>query len=172
MRTQDRSSQRWFANGIEGRHVLMGLVAFFGVMFVANGLLVYYALGTFSGGDRPDPYRSGLTYNETIAAGERQAALGWQSEIAYDPAAARLTLRFADKAAEPVSGLRLDGQLTRPATDREDRALAFTEVSPGVYAAEVALGPGRWVLSVESLLHEGGEPLHRLKRRLFVADRP
>jgi nitrogen fixation protein FixH len=172
MSTHGRSSQRWFANGIEGRHVLMGLVAFFGVMLVANGLLVYYALGTFSGGDRPDPYRSGLTYNETIAAGERQAALGWQSEIAYDPAAARLTLRFADKAAEPVSGLRLDGQLTRPATDREDQGLAFTEVSPGVYAAEVALGPGRWVLSVESLLDEGGEPLHRLKRRLFVADRP
>jgi nitrogen fixation protein FixH len=172
MRTQGQSSQRWFANGIEGRHVLMGLVAFFGVMFVANGLLVYYALGTFSGGDRPDPYRSGLTYNETIAAGERQAALGWQSEIAYDPATARLTLRFADKAAEPVSGLRLDAQVTRPATNREDRALAFTEVSPGIYAADVPLGPGRWVLSVESLLHEGGEPLHRLKRRLFVADRP
>ncbi|MEZ5827664.1 MAG: hypothetical protein R3D01_04450 [Hyphomicrobiales bacterium] len=52
-------TEQWFANGINGRHVLLGLIVFFGVMLLANSLLVYYALDTFSGGDRPDPYRSG-----------------------------------------------------------------------------------------------------------------
>jgi hypothetical protein len=84
----------WFVNGIDGRHVLLGLIAFFGVMLVANSLLVYYALDTFSGGDRPDPYRAGLRYNDTIAAAERQAALGWQSDVAYDDDRGRLSLRF------------------------------------------------------------------------------
>ena len=70
------STDGWFANGLAGRHVLMGLIVFFGVMLFANSMLVYYALDTFSGGDRPDPYRAGLNYNETIAAAERQEALG------------------------------------------------------------------------------------------------
>jgi nitrogen fixation protein FixH len=163
-------TEGWFAKGLEGRHVLMGLIVFFGVMFVANGLLVYYALGTFSGGDRPDPYRSGLNYNETIAAADRQAALGWQTDVAYDAPAKRLTLRYSDHGGSPVSGLNLAATLSRPATDREDQTLTFHEFSEGVYVSDVALEPGGWVLSVLSSTDEGGEPLHRLKRRLFVKE--
>jgi nitrogen fixation protein FixH len=160
-------SAGWFANGIEGRHVFLGLVVFFGVMLAANSALVYYALDTFSGGDRPDPYRSGLNYNDTIAASERQAALGWQTELAYDDRRGRLTLRFVDPTETPIAGLNLAGTISRPATDREDREVAFKEVARGVYAADVALGPGLWVISAAS-----GDPLYRLKRRLFVGDRP
>ncbi len=172
MRTQGSFTQGWFANGIEGRHVLMGLIVFFGVMLAANSFLVYYALETFSGGDRPDPYRSGLNYNETIEAAKRQAALGWQSELAYDDGQGRLTFRVRDKAEAPVVGLALDATVSRPATDREDNAVVFNEVSPGVYRTDIALTPGLWVISVASRETGGGEPRYRLKRRLFVADRP
>lgn len=172
MRSQGRSGQGWFANGIEGRHVLIGLIVFFGVMLAANSALVYYALDTFSGGERPDPYRSGLNYNETIAAAERQATLGWEAATAYDAEADRLTLRFVDSAKEPVTGLRLAATLTRPATNREDRTLDVTEIAQGVYAADVTLDPGNWVLTVESLEHEDGDPTYRMKRRLIVPHRP
>ncbi len=172
MRTQGRSAQGWFANGIEGRHVLMGLIVFFGVMLAANSALVYYALDTFSGGDRPDPYRSGLNYNQTIEAAERQAALGWQTEIAYDDSQGRLTSSVQDKAEAPVTGLALGATVSRPATDREDHAVEFNEVSPGVYAADIALAPGIWVIALASRAEAGGEVNYRLKRRLFVADRP
>lgn len=165
-------TEGWFANGIEGRHVLMGLIVFFGVMLAANSMLVYYAIDTFSGGDRPDPYRSGLRYNETIAAAERQAALGWQAEVAYDDRSGRLSLRFLDQAEEPVAGLKLGATVSRPATDREDRAVVFNEVSPGVYGTDIELAPGLWVISLASRAKEGGDPVYRLKRRLFVADRP
>lgn len=164
------NTRAWFENGIEGRHVLLGLVAFFGVMALANAALVYYAVSTFSGGDRPDPYRSGLNYNETIAAGERQAALGWQTLLAYDAAARRLTLRFVDGAGQPVSGLKLDATLTRAVTDRDDRAVALKEAEAGVYAAEVALPPGAWVFSLVSRDASDGDPLFRLKRRLIVKE--
>jgi nitrogen fixation protein FixH len=161
---------RWFPHGIEGRHVFMGLIVFFGVMFVANGLLVYFALGTFSGGDRPDPYRSGLRYNETIEAAARQEALGWRTEVAYDEIG-RLSLRVLDKTANPVVGLQLGAMIGRPATDLEDRAVDFEEISLGVYAADIDLAPGLWVISLASREAEGADPRYRLKRRLFVADR-
>ena len=160
-------TERWLANGIEGRHVLLGLIAFFGVMLAANSLLVYYAVDTFSGGDRPDPYRSGLDYNEMIAAAERQDALGWQTEITYDDRRERLTLRFADQGETPVAGLDLVATVSRPATNRKDREVTFREIARGIYATDVTLGPGAWVISATS-----NDPIYRLKRRLFVGDRP
>ena len=73
----------WFAKGIEGRHVLLGFIAFFGVIFLVNGIFVYYALGTFGGGDTSDPYRKGLHYNDTLAEAARQADQGWKEELVY-----------------------------------------------------------------------------------------
>jgi nitrogen fixation protein FixH len=167
MRTEGR-----FVNGIEGRHVLLGLVVFFGVMLVANSLLVYYALDTFSGGARPDPYRAGLHYNDTIAAAERQAALGWQTDLAYDDARGRLSLRFMDKADSPVAGLDLEGMIGRPATNGEDRVITFKEIAQGVYTADLRLAPGDWVVSAAMRGGRKGDPLYRLKQRLFVAEKP
>ena len=161
-----------FSRSVTGRHVLIGLVIFFGIMFVANGFLVYYAVSTFSGGDRPNPYRSGLNYNETIAAAEQQAALGWSAQADYDVDAGRLTLRFADSAAAPVTGLDLSGMLGRPAVSHRDRAVTFREWREGEYVADVALDPGNWVLSIETSKQEGGAPVYRLKKRLIVADGP
>ena len=164
-------AEGWFANGIEGRHVLAALVVFFGVMFVANGLLVYYALGTFSGGDRPDPYRSGLNYNETIDESARQTSLGWQTALNYDRTNGRLSLRFADESQAPIVGLDLRGVLGRPATDREDQEIVFDHVADGMYVADVQLPAGSWVLSVIAHTGTGSDPVYRLKRRFYVADR-
>jgi nitrogen fixation protein FixH len=162
-----------FARGIEGRHVLLALVAFFGVMFIVNGIFVYFAVSTFSGGDTSDPYRKGLNYNDTLKAAVRQEERGWQSNVAYDDKTGWLELRFTDKNAAPITGLGIRAKLSRPATDKEDRHIVLTETGQGVYAAAVVLAPGLWVISVAS--REGGKSqgaVYRLKRRLFVAEAP
>ena len=161
------------ATGIAGRHVLWGLIGFFGVIFAVNAIFVYAAEETFSGGDTSDPYRKGLDYNATLRAAERQTERGWQTEIAYDAKTGRLALNFVDKSALPITGLGINATLSRPATDKEDRRVAMVETTPGVYAGTVSLAPGLWVLSVAS--HKGGAghgTAYRLKRRLFVAERP
>ncbi len=136
----------WFANGITGRHVLVSLVVFFGVMLIANGLFVYFALSTFTGSDS-DPYRRGLHYNDTIAAAERQTEKGWQSALSYDAAKRRLLLGLSDGKSRPVTGLQIKAVVGRPVTDKEDRALSLKEEAGGVYAAEIDLPPGQWVIS-------------------------
>ena len=65
------TARTWFANGIQGRHVLAGLAGFFGLMLLANAVFVYFAVATFSGGDTSKPYQKGLHYNQTIAADAR-----------------------------------------------------------------------------------------------------
>jgi nitrogen fixation protein FixH len=167
------SGESWLAEGLKGRHVLMALVAFFGVMLIANGLFVYFAVATFSGGDTSNPYRKGLDYNETLAAAERLAARGWQSEIGYDTRVGRLSLRVRDRTAAPVTGLNIEAGLSRPATEKDDRAVGLTEVEPGVYAAEIKLAPGSWVISIApSEVSDTSEPVYRLKHRLFIAEQP
>jgi nitrogen fixation protein FixH len=161
------------ANGIAGRHVLWGLIGFFGVIFAVNALFVYVAEETFSGGDTSDPYRRGLNYNATLKAAERQVERGWQTDVAYDDKTGRLELSFLDKSALTITGLGIKATLSRPATDREDRRVAMVETSPGVYAANVTLAPGLWVLSVASRKAGAGHgTAYRLKRRLFVAETP
>jgi nitrogen fixation protein FixH len=163
----------WLADGLKGRHVLMALVAFFGVMLVANGIFVYFAVATFSGGDTSNAYRKGLNYNETLAAAERLAARGWQSQIAYDDRAGRLSVSVRDREEAPVTGLSIEAALSRPATAQKDQVVGLIEAEPGVYAAEVKLAPGLWVISVAPTeASDASEPVYRLKHRLFVADRP
>ena len=164
--------QGFLADGIKGRHVLVALFAFFGLIFIVNGIFVYFALATFSGGDTSNPYRKGLDYNETLAAAERLAERGWQGEVGYDDRSGRLRLTLRDRESAPVTGLIIEAMLSRPATASEDRAIKLTEAEPGIYAADVKLDPGLWVISVAS--GEGSdasEPVYRLKHRLFVAER-
>lgn len=159
--------------GLEGRHVLWALCGFFGVMFVVNAIFIYAALSTFSGGDTSDPYRKGMHYNATLRAAERQAARGWQTDIAYDAKSGRLELSFLDKSALPITGLGVNARLSRAATDKEDRQVVLAETSQGVYGANVDLAPGLWVLSVASRKGGAGHgAAFRLKRRLFVAETP
>lgn len=164
------STEGWFANGIEGRHVFMGLLVFFGVMLVANGVLVYFAVGTFSGGDKRNPYQSGLRYNETISAAEQQEMLGWQTEVTYDDENDRISLRIVDGTEKPVGGLKHSATVSRPATDREDHAVEFEDISQGVYAADLKLAPGNWVVELTSRQRDGAAPIYRMKRRLIIAD--
>ncbi len=120
------SDRGWLANGFKGRHVLMSLIGFFGVMLIANGLFVYFALSTFTGSDS-DPYRRGLHYNDTVAAAERQAERGWRSSLSYDTAKRRLSLDLADNQSRPVTGLQINALVGRPVTDNEDHALSLKE---------------------------------------------
>ena len=48
---------RLFPERIEGRHVLLALLGFFGFMLLANGIFLYYAVGTFNGFETTDAYR-------------------------------------------------------------------------------------------------------------------
>ena len=135
---------------IGGRHVLLALIAFFGVMVLVNALFLYFAVATFSGGDASNAYSKGLHYNERLVAAKLQGERGWRSELAYDDKTGRLSLKVLDRAAAPVNGLQVVADLERPATDREDRNVVLKELGEGVYATTVGLAPGAWVVVIES----------------------
>lgn len=126
--------------------------AFFGVVFLANGIMLYVAISTFSGIETESHYVRGLEYDRNLAAQAAQEARGWRVEtVVVDDAEALAAGRFpvavtlADRAEAPVTGARVELQFERPTHDGHDSALKLVETVSGRYegVAEVAL-PGQW----------------------------
>ena len=88
---------------LTGRHVLFALLGFFGVMLIANGFFIYFALSTYQGLDNPNAYERGVNYNQRIEAAEKQAALGWSHQVVAGDVG-KLQVIIRDKTGEPVTG--------------------------------------------------------------------
>ena len=153
---------------IEGRHVLAIFIAFFGVMLAANGAFVYFALSTFGGVETEDAYRKGLDYNATLGEANAQASLGWKPALALDAETGTLTLKVADAAGKPVTGLKITGVLMRPVTNTADRKLdGFQEQAGGVYVERLdQLEPGAWIADL-AMQWETGIPF-KMRERLWL----
>jgi nitrogen fixation protein FixH len=154
---------------LTGRHVLLMFIAFFAVIFSVNAYFLKSALSTHTGIVSVEPYRKGLHYNDRIAAGERQTALGWQDTAELDPTG-KVQVTMSDSAGKPVTGLQMTGAIIRPSTERFDQPLRFVETEAGRYIAETkAVTNGNWVLALEARSNAiEQEPSYRSRRRLWV----
>jgi len=59
--------------------------------------------------------------------------------------------KAAVKTGRPVRGLRIEGVLGRPSTNRHDVRLVLAEQAPGRYEAQSApLREGNWIITLEA----------------------
>lgn len=154
-----------------GRHMLIGIVTFFGIVFAVNAYMITVALSTHTGVVANEPYRKGLKYNERIAAGVRQDALEWTDDIAFADGGKTLVFTLADKTKTPVTGLRVEAVLGRPATVREDEKLTLVETGPGHYEAKTALsGEGNFdaFIEITDPAKEADGIIYRARKRLWL----
>lgn len=139
---------------LTGRHVLIAVLAFFGLVIAVNGVFIVLALQSWSGLSTDDAYRRGLAYNETLRQAEAQRAFGWRARADLAPLAdgrARLSVVFTDRAEAPVDGLVIVGQLRRPSRAGADRAVELTGHGPGRYGTDVDLPfLGQWDLRLRA----------------------
>ncbi|MFQ5468128.1 MAG: FixH family protein [Kiloniellaceae bacterium] len=133
---------------ITGRHALIGVLAFFAVVFAANGAFVYLALDSWSGLSTENPYERGIAYNETLAAAAAQKALGWRARLGFTDLGAgrgRIEIAFADQRGAPLDTLEVSGTIRRPTHEGLDRAVSLAWTGPGRYAVELAFPKsGQW----------------------------
>jgi nitrogen fixation protein FixH len=147
---------------IKGWYVLAGMIAFFAVIISVNVVFITLALRSFPGEETRRSYVQGLAYNDVIAEREAQAALGWTASANLTQT--QVLVRITDSGGAPVSALALVGVLQHPADMDLDRALAFEELRPGVYAADAqGVAEGQWRLTAEA----GGETPFVLERALW-----
>lgn len=151
-------------------------VAGFGVVFVVNGLLTYFATTTFNGLETSGAYEKGLAYNDEIAAAEAQAALGWTASFTAEggPAPApgvslrptQLALTMSDRDGRPVTGLSVTVTIRRPTVATMDVTVTLPATDAGTYGGTVVLPQaGQWEVRV---IARRGDDVYRLRDRIFV----
>lgn len=155
-----------------GKHMLLSLIAFFGIILAVNVAMISMALSTHSGIVANEPYRKGLKYNERIEAGEKQHALGWTDDIAFAAGGREFVVNLTDKDAKPVRGLKVSALVGRPSTDHDDLDLTLEEVAPGRYEAKLPadMPRGNFVASVNAVdaSQAEGSVVYRARKRLWL----
>lgn len=152
---------------ITGRMVLFGVLAFFGVVFAANGALVFFALDTFPGLAADHAYDAGLAYNRVLETARQQQMRGWVSAISLEGGGRDVVVRIAAREGAPVTGLAARVTFRRPLGAAHRHTVALAEKSPGTYVGAAALPlAGRWYGIVEA--SQGGEAVFRMDHEILV----
>jgi nitrogen fixation protein FixH len=138
---------------IKGWHVLLGFIAFFGVVGAVNTGFVIMSIRSFPGQVSVTPYEDGLIYDRKLSQIAAQGRLGWRAGAAAAPDAVVVEMRDGDNA--PLSGLAIEGKLERPATEAGRLTLRFRETSPGHYVARPGRLTGAWDLTAVAVSAHG-----------------
>lgn len=132
---------------LTGRHVFAIVGLFFGTVFAVNVALAIFATGTFPGLVVKNSYVASQNYNALLAEAQVQAESGFKAQLTVKIGV--VEFRLADASGAPLRKLAVTAHAGRPASSRDDRAIAFTETGE-YYRAEAALPAGRWIVDVEA----------------------
>ena len=150
-----------------GRKFLALLLGGFLVVAAVNGLMIWYALSSWTGLVSDSAYEDGLGFDRVLAESRAEAALGWQGASAYDAGTGHLTVTLANQEGEPLTGLQLSAQWLRPTREGFDRVVALTELAPGRYGAAIRPPlPGQWDVRV-TVMDRGRARFHAQKRLII-----
>jgi nitrogen fixation protein FixH len=152
---------------ITGRAVLIYLIAFFGVIFAMNFVMIRVAISSFSGVETESSYKAGLTFKNDVAAAHAQDALRWSVEASIQHGETKgILITVHDGKARPLSGLTAQATLAHPTDKRNDLAMDFVETSTGQFKSLTPLPEGRWDLVIN--LKRGDEVVFRSKSRISL----
>ena len=138
---------------LTGRKVLFMLIAFFGVVFAVNFLMMKLAIDTLPGTEVDSTYSASLAYQDEIAAAHEQNLRNWQVDAHIQRGAdgsATLQVEARDNSGLPMSGLNFQGRFERPTDRRADQPVALAEIASGIYRGTAAvIAPGQWDLVLQ-----------------------
>lgn len=130
---------------------------FFAVVFIMDGIMIYFAATTWNGLSTENAYEKGLAYNQTLKASETQRAQGWHHNIAYTKNADK-SINLEAKILSPQLGnvpshAMVTATISRPTTQGMDQKVVLKPTSStGLFKAESIQLPkqGIWDIKVES----------------------
>ncbi|MDT3684379.1 MAG: FixH family protein [Pseudorhodoplanes sp.] len=152
---------------VTGRTVLLAFIAFFGVVFAANAILVRAATSTFGGVETASSYKAGLAFRQETDAARAQDALGWNVQASLTRQSDDVTIEATvrDALGNIPAGLTAVARLAHPADARHDKVVALDE-SGGRFRGIADLPPGQWDLIVD--FSRDGERTFRSRSRIMV----
>ncbi len=152
-----------------GKHFLISIVSFFGVIIGMNLVFVYFATNTWTGLSKDNAYVDGLNYNKTIEAAQVQRALQWKSQLSLLPVGDQYRLSFTlkDKDAQELSEFNVIAKVGRPALQGHDQSIVLAENKAGYYQANLDLPlTGQWHVSLYATSPDGTP--YQIEQRFFI----
>lgn len=140
-------------NQVTGRHVLLWMVLFFGVIIAVNLTMAYFATGTWTGLVVENSYVASQHFNEDLERAEKQKALGWQHEFSLNGQQIMFTLKDADGRLVPLDSVKI--YAGHPAAEFGDRVIDLNKVVGGNYQASNDLPTGDWNIEIRALAADG-----------------
>ncbi|MEZ5710617.1 MAG: FixH family protein [Blastomonas sp.] len=129
-----------------GRHMLLTLVAFFGVIFAVNMMMARYAVGSFGGTVVENSYVASQKYNDWLAEARDQKKRGWN--IAMERAEnGRVWIKALGQGGEALAAVeRIDATAEHPLGHMPPQQLRFERQADGLWISRDPLKPGRWIV--------------------------
>ncbi|MEZ5758104.1 MAG: FixH family protein [Emcibacteraceae bacterium] len=151
-----------------GKRILAWFLGFFIFVFAANGIMVYFALDTWTGLSTENSYVKGLNYNREIESARAQASSGWKVSITDQP---ELTEgRFEVTIERPQDSLPpadVTATFIRTVTEGYDQQVTLKNIGDGVYAAPIKLPlKGQWEILV--VVKSQNNLIYKLEDRILV----
>lgn len=153
---------------LNGRAVLVMLVAFFGLVMVVNVFMVRAAISTFGGVDTPSSYQAGLVFAADEEAARAQAARNWSVRAHLDAISGgdAIVIDVHDGDGHPVTGADLTVRLAHPIDERQDIEVPMEEVGGGAYRGATPVELGQRILDID--IARGGAMLFRSRNRVVI----
>lgn len=125
-----------------GRHMLLTIVAFFGVVIAVNITMAVISSVSWTGLVVQNSYVASQEFETRRLAHLAQQQAGWRASLGYAGGTALLEVRGADGSPIELGVPVL--QINRPVGGHDDQAVTLVRRADGVYAGPVVLGPGVW----------------------------
>lgn len=149
---------------LTGRHVLIIMLAFFGVIIAVNLTNAFLASRSWTGAVAENTHVASRQFNAKAAEAHAQAALGWKARLAI--ADGRISYWLTDASGKPVRASSATANMRRPTHAGEDQSITLTLQPDGALSAPVNLRDGLW--SIEILAEAGLAQPYRDSRRLTL----
>jgi nitrogen fixation protein FixH len=153
---------------ISGRIVLVCLIGFFGVVSIANAIMIGAAVSTFSGVETSNSYQAGLNFARDAEAALAQDALHWQVKANLRTSAAATLIEIDARDAEnrPLVGLQATAHLSHPTDRRADQDVVLAEGTAGHFTGGATPIAGQWDVIIE--LSRDGQRKFRSRNRVVL----
>ncbi|HET6196312.1 MAG TPA: FixH family protein [Acetobacteraceae bacterium] len=141
-------------------------VAGFAIVIAVNGIMMWLAIGSFSGLYSDHARERGVHYNQIVAEQKSRDALGWTVVPSWQAEGGVLGLKVSDAAGKPLAGAVATIELVRPAERRAPLDVALNDLGDGRFAGHVVL-PERGNWDADIVIEAGGRRF-ALTKRLFL----
>ena len=146
-----------------GKHMLISLLCFFGVIITVNFTMAFLASGSWTGLVVKNSYVASQHFNEELKHAKLQRKAGLSSEVHYK--AGSLFFKMRDQDANSVSIQNLTAEYGRPAYEQADQKQELLQKSGDVFEIALKLEPGVWAIK---LTGDTAQMPYRRDVRLFV----